>query len=70
LVIASDLAHTEIPQLEPGESVERALEKFGPQGLDVMPVVDSKQQNKLVGLLRRDAVTAFYNRKLLERIRE
>jgi CIC family chloride channel protein len=70
LVIASDLAHTEIPRLDPGETVESALEKFGPQGLDAMPVVDSKQRNKLVGLLRRDAVTSFYNRKLLERIRE
>ena len=70
LVIASDLAHTEIPHLEPGETVEAALEKFGPQGLDAMPVVDSGQQNKLVGLLRRDRVTAFYNRKLLERLRD
>jgi len=70
LVIASDLAHTEIPRLDPDESVESALEKFGPQGLEAMPVVDSRHRNKLIGLLRHDAVMAFYNRKLLKRIED
>jgi CIC family chloride channel protein len=70
LIIARDLAHVDIPAVEPNESLESALAKFGPQGREALPVIDAAATNRLVGLLRREAVTAFYNRKLLERLNE
>jgi CIC family chloride channel protein len=70
LIIARDLAHTDIPWLDADESLEVALAKFGPQGLEAMPVVEGADRDRVVGMLRRDAVTSYYNRKLLERISE
>ena len=65
-----DLAHMEYPRIRPDETLEAALAKFGPQGLEAMPVVDATHDNRLVGILRRDAVISYYNRKLLERIQD
>ena len=70
LIIARDLAHTDTPRLCEDESLEVALSKFAPQGLEAVPVVDASAQHRLVGMLKRDAVTSFYNRRLLERIEE
>ena len=70
LIIARDLAHTEVPWLAPEEPLADAMERFAPQGLHAMPVVDKKAGGKIVGMLRRDAVTAYYNRRLLDRISE
>lgn len=67
LIIAGDLVHTDVLSLGPDDSLETALSRFDPQGLDALPVVDAANQNRLVGMLRRDAVTGFYSRKLLDR---
>lgn len=67
LIIARDLVHTDVLSLGPDDSLETALTRFEPQGLDALPVVDAARQGRLVGMLRRDAVTAYYSRKLLER---
>lgn len=67
LIIAGDLVHTDVLSLGPDDSLETALSRFDPQGLDALPVVDVANQNRLVGMLRRDAVTSFYSRKLLDR---
>ena len=53
-----------------GETLESALAKFGPQGLEALPVVDQAREGRLVGILRRDSVTAFYNRRLFERLND
>jgi len=70
LIIARDLAHLDIPRLQPQESLESALTKFGPQGFEALPVVDEVREGRLVGILRRDSVTAFYNRRLFERLND
>jgi CBS domain-containing protein len=70
LIIARDLAHTDAPLLTPDMKLDEVVETFGPQGMEALPVVDPRAGDKLVGILRRDAVNAFYNKKLLERIAE
>ena len=70
LIIARDLAHTEVPWLDQEERIEDALERLGPGGYEAMPVVDRKGGSRLVGILRREAVTSYYNKKLLDRIAE
>jgi CIC family chloride channel protein len=67
VVVAHDLARTDVPVLDAGQDLETAMEKFGPQGFEALPVLDGRE-GKLVGLLHRDAVTSFYNRRLLERL--
>jgi len=70
LIIARDLAHTEAPLVTPEMKLDEVVETFGSQGMEALPVVDPQAGDKLVGILRRDAVNAFYNKKLLERIAE
>ena len=60
----------EVPWLDQEESIEDALERLGPGGYEAMPVVDRKGGSRLVGILRREAVTSYYNKKLLDRIAE
>jgi CIC family chloride channel protein len=64
LVVAEDLLTPDIPMLQVDDSVQRALELFALQHVDVLPVVSS--QGKLVGLLDRRAILSAYRRRLVE----
>lgn len=64
LVVAEDLLTPDLPMLEIGDSVQRALELFALQHVDVLPVVASP--GTLVGLLDRRAILGAYRRRIDE----
>jgi len=66
LVIAKDIATSEVIVLTPDEDLARAMGKFTVKNLDELPVVDRENHRKLLGMLsRREAINA-YNQKAAE----
>ncbi len=57
---------TSIVTVTPEEDLNTALRKFTALNLDELPVVDSEDPGKLVGMLRRKESIAAYNRRLME----
>ena len=51
----------------PNDSLDTVMEQFGIRDIDVFPVVDPQDRQKLLGMIsRRDVITA-YNQAILER---
>ncbi len=67
LVIVKDVLPGYTQILTEDETLASALQKFGFQDVEALPVVDSDNPKKLVGVLKRSDIINFYNRKLLER---
>jgi CIC family chloride channel protein len=68
LIIASDIAHSDPPVVHPDDSLEIALEKFGLRDVGFVPVVERGPNGRLIGILRRRDLTAYYNRRLVENL--
>ncbi len=68
LIIASDIAHPNPPTVHPEETLDKALQRFGPRDIAFLPVVEDKPDGKLVGVLRKNELTQYYNRQLVENL--
>ncbi len=66
MVIAADLM-TDLVTVTPQESLYSALEKFIKSDYGTLLVVDEKDPNKIVGLLRHEDLISAYNREVLRR---
>jgi len=67
LVIVKDVMPGYLQTLTEDETLASALQKFGLQDVEALPVVDKQDPKKLVGVLKRSDIITFYNRRLLER---
>lgn len=67
LAIAEDIMVTNIVSLTPQNDLNTALQRFTSLNLDELPVFDSDEDGKLLGMLRRKETIAFYNKQLLRR---
>lgn len=65
LVVAKDLAATEIISLSPKDNLNEALEKFVAIDVAQLPVVDSKKKDRVIGMLSRGDLISAYNKKVL-----
>ncbi len=68
LVIVKDVVSTNPMTLFPDETLLNALQKFGLQDVEALPVVERSSPRKLVGILKRGDVITYYNRKLIEKM--
>ena len=60
LVVAKDIATTRVTTVTPSDNLKDALNKLAYRSVEQLPVVDSKDPKKLVGILtRRDIITAY-----------
>ncbi|MEZ5360431.1 MAG: chloride channel protein [Candidatus Zixiibacteriota bacterium] len=66
LIIADDIAHTDIITVTPQETLDEVRKKISMQDLQVVPVVESKGSNKIIAVLRRDDMMTVYNKRLIE----
>jgi CIC family chloride channel protein len=66
MILAADLM-TELVTVKPGDSLYTALEKFIESDYGTLLVVDEKDPNRVVGLLRHEDVISAYNREVLKR---
>ena len=69
LIIVKDIAIPDIIYTTPSEDLRSVLAKFTQKNIDELPVVDEKDHKKLMGMLRRREVIAFYNEQV-KKIRE
>ena len=65
LVVAKDLATTEVITLSPKDNLNEALEKFVAIDVAQLPVVDSKKPDRVIGMLSRGDLISSYNKKVL-----
>jgi CIC family chloride channel protein len=61
LLVAEDLCNSDYRVVTLEEDLASALRKFYTTAMDEMPVVESEQSPKVVGLLSRREVTAAYH---------
>lgn len=65
IVVAKDLATPHVTTVTPSDNLKDALEKLAYRSVEQLPVVDSRNEKKLMGILtRRDILTA-YNKAIL-----
>ncbi len=66
LVVVKDIATRDIISTHPEEELNLVMNKFTRKNLESIPVVEKDNPKKLLGMLRRREVIAFYNHKVQE----
>ncbi len=66
LVVMKDIGTSEIITTNPSEDLNSVLKKFTMKNIDSLPVVQEDDSGKLLGMLNRREVIAFYNQKITE----
>jgi CIC family chloride channel protein len=67
LLIAQDLVDPHIARLNPEDTLDTAMKLFGQYGSDEIPIVDSKDENKIIGSVRYRDIISAYNRELIKK---
>ena len=70
LVIAKDIVHEDTVTLTYDDDLEKAFGLFHLQDLKLIPVVDPSNENRVIGVLRREDLIDYYNSRLIETLRQ
>jgi CIC family chloride channel protein len=70
LVIAQDLVKTDTMRVGSQDTLEQAYHSFGLSDLQMIPVVDSNDPDRVIGVIRRDDLISYYNKRLLDTLRQ
>ena len=70
LVIAQDLLKPDTDLIFFDDDLETAYKLFNLKDLKMLPVVNEYEENKVIGVIRREALIAYYNRQLIETLRK
>jgi CIC family chloride channel protein len=70
LVIAEDIEHTHPLTVYPDDSLAEARKKFALQDLQLLPVVDSHDEKRILGVLRYGDMMNIYNKRLIESLQQ
>jgi CIC family chloride channel protein len=62
LVIARDVATTDVITIKPSDSIQDALYRMGRNGISHLPVMDENDSGKVIGTLNKKDVMAVYNK--------
>ncbi len=65
LVVMKELAQTQLIKLLPSDNLNEAIRKFGIKDIEAIPVVDPKEPDLLLGIIKRKDVMDAYNRAIL-----
>ena len=68
LIIASDIATSDLISVLKEDNLNDALQKFGHKDLDMMPVVDRNNPSIILGVLRRGDLMNYYNKRLMDKM--
>lgn len=66
LANARDIMVSELVSVTPDDDLNTAMQRFTSLNLDEIPVLDSDDSTKLLGMLRRKETIAAYNRRMME----
>ncbi len=70
LVIAQDLVSKEPAVLCPDDDLEKAYGVFGQRDFVLVPVVEKGDSRKVIGVVRRDDLIDYYNKQLIDKLRQ
>jgi chloride channel protein, CIC family len=70
LVIAEDIVNTDVTVTYPDEDLESAQKKMQAKDCKLLPVVNKTDPGIIHGVLRREDLVQFYNKKLIESFKE
>jgi CIC family chloride channel protein len=65
VLVAADIANTEIEPVTPTDSLRTVLQRLGVHGSHSLPVVESAAARRVLGVISRQAIYAAYDRELL-----
>jgi CIC family chloride channel protein len=65
VLVAADIANTEIEPVTPGDSLRTVLQRLGVHGGHSLPVVDSTMAGRVLGVISRQGIYTAYDRELL-----
>jgi CIC family chloride channel protein len=64
VLVAADLIRPQAERVTPEDSLLTALRRLGAQDVDSLPVVDTEDRERLLGIVSRQDVMAAYERQL------
>ncbi len=67
LLLATDVATSQVQVVTPESTLNHVMWEFGRSHADELPVVDSEESGRLLGVVRQQDVIARYNREILMR---
>jgi CIC family chloride channel protein len=67
LVIARDVATTDITTIRPSDNIQLALQEMGSRGISQLPVVAEDDSRKVIGTLSKKDVLAAYDKAVFHR---
>jgi CIC family chloride channel protein len=67
LVIARDVATTDVTTIRPSDNVQLALQEMGGRGIAQLPVVAEDDSRKVIGTLSKKDVLAAYDKAVFHR---
>lgn len=70
LVIAQDLVVPETLVLHADDDLEQAYNRFGQRDFLLIPVVERDNPRKVVGVVRRETLIDYYNKRLIDQLRK
>ncbi len=70
LIIAKDIASTDFVTVCPDDDLEIAQKRFALADSSFIPVVNRDDPSLILGVLRREALVQYYNRKLIESFKQ
>ncbi|HKI94507.1 MAG TPA: chloride channel protein [Gemmatimonadales bacterium] len=66
VIVAADVAQPEVEQVHPEDTLRTALQRLAVRGGHSLPVVETTNGGKLLGLISRAEIFAAYDRELLK----
>jgi CIC family chloride channel protein len=69
LVIAQDLVKDEPVVVHADDDLEQAFNLFGIRDLKLIPIVERHNPDKVIGVIRREDLIDYYNKRLIETLR-
>jgi len=69
LVIAQDLIKSNTVRVSSQDTLEQAYHSFGLSDLQMIPVVDTNDPDRVIGVIRRSDLITYYNKRLLDTLR-
>ncbi|MCK4632342.1 MAG: chloride channel protein, partial [candidate division Zixibacteria bacterium] len=70
LVIAQDLVRPDTLVIKIDDTLEYANDIFGSRDYRLLPVIDPADERKVIGVVRRSELLRYYNRRLIETLRQ
>jgi CIC family chloride channel protein len=67
LVVAKDLATSEVVTVSPEDNLFTAMEKISVRDFSLLPVVSAEDSNRLEGILTRRDMIGAYNKAVIKK---